>query len=256
MFLPRSEVRGHLVCRALGLLTTVLGALIIVATQSRMVWIASWLVVFVASVRLVPPGKWRLLVSAFVLVLPMTLLVWFGGGTLADQIDRPIDLVVSTVEVQSVDENATILDRVLRAGQRTLTDRSNVWRQGVDQVRTSPWFGIGLNEFRHVIQPGPDGRSEAHAHNIFLQTTLDVGFVGLFAYVSLLLYLLVRADQAVRGPALSAGRIGAAAGLSLAAAHFFGMADAIALGARVGLFQWLASGLILASWQTQRSTAS
>ena len=35
------------------------------------------------------------------------------------------------------------------------------------------------------------------------------------------------------------------AGLSLIAVHLFGLADAIALAAKVGAFQWLSGGLIL-----------
>ena len=90
----------------------------------------------------------------------------------------------------------------------------------------------------------------AHVHNIFLQTALDLGLFGLMAYVGLLVMLLVRADQASRGPSAFAGRTAAGAGLSLVVVHVFGLGDAISLGAKVGVFQWLAAGLVLAAWQT------
>ena len=88
-----------------------------------------------------------------------------------------------------------------------------------------------------------------------LATALDLGLIGLFAYLSLMGYLLLRADEAARGPNALASRVAAGAGLALIGIHFFGVGDAVSLGAKVGLFQWLASGLILAAWQLQQSVS-
>ena len=257
MLLPFHEGHRYIGCRVLGLLTTALGVLIVIATQSRAVWMAAWLMVLVGSARLPPPGKWRLLGPVVVFVIPMMLLVLPSESVIIDRFDRPIDRFVnSSGGAEPLAGDTTTLGRVLRAGQRSISDRSHIWGQGVDHVRSSPWFGIGLNEFRHVAQPPPGGNPQAHAHNIFLQLALDIGFLGLLVYMSLLAYLLVRADQAAHGPDVTVLRIGAAAGLSVAAAHFFGIGDAIALGARVGFFQWFASGLVLAAWRIQMPTTT
>ena len=96
----------------------------------------------------------------------------------------------------------------------------------------------------------------AHAHNILLQTALDIGLVGLAAYVGLLALLLVRADQAARGDNRFAARVAAGAGLSLIGVHLFGLGDAVSLGAKVGLFQWIAAGLVLGAAAVQARGAS
>jgi hypothetical protein len=35
------------------------------------------------------------------------------------------------------------------------------------------------------------------------------------------------------------------------AVSLFGLGDAVSLGAKIGLFQWMASGLILTAWRLQ-----
>jgi hypothetical protein len=44
------------------------------------------------------------------------------------------------------------------------------------------------------------------------------------------------------GPSALARHVAAGAGLSIVGIHFFGLADAVALGAKVGLFQWISPG--------------
>ena len=129
--------------------------------------------------------------------------------------------------------------------------RISIWRQGVDHLRESPWRGIGLNEFRYVYKSAGSAADIAHAHNIFLQIALDLGLVGLSFYVALIGTLLYRAERAARGPDLLARRIACGAGLALTAVHVFGLGDAISLGAKVGLFQWLGAGLVLAASRIQ-----
>jgi len=46
--------------------------------------------------------------------------------------------------------------------------------------------------------------------------------------------------------------VGIAAGLSLLSVHIFGLLDAVALGTKVGILQWLACGLVLAAWRLQK----
>ena len=110
---------------------------------------------------------------------------------------------------------------------------------------TCHWLGLG--SFRQVVlrlypitvYPNPD---IAHAHNLFLQVALDTGLPGLCAYVSLLLIAIRVCWQRQRGPgadaALARGTLAA-----LIAVHVFGLADAIAPGAKPGLLYWWLLGL-------------
>lgn len=134
-----------------------------------------------------------------------------------------------------------------------LNVRRDLWRLGLDAVAEHPWTGVGLNAFRRY---GPDAYGQqwlksagdvAHVHNIFLQTALDIGIPGLIAYLWLLTAATIQAWRARAGPP-SFGRA-AALGLfcGILGIHLFGLVDAIALGAKVGLFFWMALGL-LGAW--------
>jgi O-antigen ligase len=108
-----------------------------------------------------------------------------------------------------------------------------------------------LNHFRHVYR-APDWmregtRESAHAHNIWLQTALDLGLVGLVLYVAVLALLLRRAAAVARADSDTARRLALGSALGLVGVHLFGMADAVSLGAKVGLFQWILAGFILAA---------
>lgn len=136
--------------------------------------------------------------------------------------------------------------------------RLALWRGAVDRLRASPWLGIGINAFHETNAPEGVYAAEetstpvAHAHNIVLQVTLDVGLAGLAGYLLLFGRLV---QQASRLPtSVPAARIAAGAGASLIAVHFFGLGDAIALGAKVGIFQWLSAGIILAASRVLRTT--
>lgn len=226
--LPRPVFQGEPGVRLIAVLTCACVAVIVVIAQSRSAWLAAVLTTCVAVVRLSGRWRWRVVAPLIVLTVSTGLLVVLGGQDVIRQ-------------------------EGMGPWQESFQSRAIIWRDGLDQFRAAPWLGIGLNEFRHVLDM-PRGRDEAnvaHAHNIFLQTGLDLGLLGLLAYVALFAYLIVRADQAARGPDVLVRRVGGGAGLALIGVHLFGMSDAISLGAKVGLFQWLASGLILAAWRSQ-----
>jgi len=84
-----------------------------------------------------------------------------------------------------------------------------------------------------------------HAHNIFLQTSLDIGIPGLTAYISILIISIIIGWRAAKkSPELRSLSIGLLA--SLIALHVFGMTDAQALGQKPGLVFWMALGLLVA----------
>jgi putative inorganic carbon (HCO3(-)) transporter len=132
-----------------------------------------------------------------------------------------------------------------------LRTRVSYWNLAADTIATAPLLGIGVSNF-HEGPPAGDGKRPyvAHAHNIFLQVALDVGLLGLTGYVWLFGWVATRGRM--RAPAYGR-RIAAGAALSIVAAHLFGLTDAIALGAKVGLFQWLCAGVLIAGHQ--QSTA-
>ncbi len=91
---------------------------------------------------------------------------------------------------------------------------------------------------------GPDV-DISHAHNIFLQTALDVGLPGLIVYLALLFVALAvgwrvaRHDNDFRP--ISIGLV-----CGLVAVHIFGLVDAQVIGSKPGIILWFSLGLLAA----------
>jgi len=211
--------------RVAGLASGLAATFVLVVTQSRSAWLGAWLAAVIVALRL---RAWR----------PR---LWPAGLA----VGVPIVIMV-TVGLMQPDWR----ERMLTSAQASSIQRLTIWRQAVEMVHDSPWFGVGLNQFRHrYVRPPttPDYVDVSHAHNIVLQTALDLGLFGLAAYLALVWRLLVRADRTARGGRTLRACLAAGGGVSLLAVHLFGLADAVALGAKVGVIQWIAAGLILSA---------
>ena len=144
----------------------------------------------------------------------------------------------------------------------TLDFRLAVWSQALKGISDFPITGMGMNVFRqaiHVLYPTPlvdPSMNLGHAHNIFLQTALDLGLVGLVGYVALWISALTMVWQcgrsagiASRSALLRLGTAGLAA--SLAGYGVYGMLDAVTLGARPGFLWWGLLGLVGSLYRLQ-----
>jgi putative inorganic carbon (HCO3(-)) transporter len=142
-------------------------------------------------------------------------------------------------------------DNSQNSGQFDLQIRLEIWSRALYALADFPLTGLGMNGFRYVVHDLyplfliPADVDLAHAHNHWLQAGLDLGIVGLVAYLALWLIsmaLLWQSWQWAGGPyqqALIVGLSGA-----VAAGWVFGLFDAIALGARPGFLWWLLLALI------------
>lgn len=205
-------------------LTTVAGAAVALAvSHSRSAWMAVWLTLVGLLVYGVRSRVIRAVAGA-ALVAPLLAL-----------------LVLALSMNQRAVQDAAV------SAWSSMHSRGPIITQGWERLRESPWVGIGLNEFRAVYYPRE--QPVPHAHNIVLQTALDVGVVGSAAYWGLLAMLLLRARQATTTAAPLAAAVAAGSAAALVASTLFGVVDAVPLGAKIGLFQWVAAGLILAAWR-------
>ncbi len=136
----------------------------------------------------------------------------------------------------------------------SVAQRVELWSKGIDAIRDSPITGTGMNMFRRLIPVqyptfliAPDF-DVAHAHNHLLQAALDLGLPGLISYLALwliaggLLFQVVRQAADPEDQSLAAGLAG-----GLTASFVFGLADAIALGAKIGLLFWITLALVAAA---------
>lgn len=209
----------------LALAVVVTGAVTMAICHSRTAWIVVWLILVGLLVRGMRSWLSRIVTGATVLA----------------------PLFIATGSVLFLSQEVFVTEA--RAFWSSAHDRAEIMTQGVERWRGSPWLGIGLNEFRSVYQF--HGGDIAHAHNMVLQTALDVGAVGSTAYWGLLAFLLVRAGQSAKGLSRLGRSAAVGSALSLVAISLFGLSDAVPLGSKIGMFQWMAGGLILAAWRVQ-----
>jgi putative inorganic carbon (HCO3(-)) transporter len=138
----------------------------------------------------------------------------------------------------------------------TLSDRVEIWSRAVYGIQDFSFTGMGLGTFRYVmpvlyplftVSPDVD---LGHAHNEWLQAGVDLGLIGLIAFVTLQGLSLVLAYQAFRRPLSAVIRWSMAGVLAGLVAHsIFGLTDAVALGAKPGIFFWLLLALTAVVWR-------
>ena len=246
------------VLRTLGL-AAVLGltAFTLLLTQSRMACVAVSLALLLSGATL---GRWPRRVVLVLLLVGIGLLAYYGP-------ERVGQALFGVPNLESLAEETSWVGRV------------EIWRRSLRVIQDHPLTGIGFDTLFPVIHARyptfliPAGRDATHAHNLFLQTGLDLGLPGLAAFAWLLLafgWMMAQvwrrtslpadgdADGAAGGAAGGAvdgaGPLGGAAalaaglGLGLLAQVTFGLADAIALGQKPGVFTWAVLGLGAALW--------
>lgn len=216
---------------------TLLATLILILTQSRGGWIAASVGLFSLM------AMWGLAMprSGSRKVLRLALIGWALLALLALAAIGPARLQ----ETWSNPPQETAVGTLL-----TLDYRKQLWPWAITAVQDFPYTGVGLGAFRQVVfrlypltlSPGQD---VGHAHNIFLQTALDVGLPGLIVYLALLFVAgAVGWRVARREAGLRSISLGLLAGLIMV--HVFGLADALALGSRPGAMFWYSLGLLAA----------
>ena len=205
-------------------------------TQSRGGWLGglaglvalAWLISMFQCGR----GRWlRWSIPAGLVSGLLLLLVWIGPTQLGELwLDPPNETAVGSFS--------------------SLGFRQDVWQWGVAAVHDFPFTGTGLGSFRAVIfrlyptHINPN-YNLGHAHNIFLQTALDLGLPGLVAYLALLGNIALMGWQAAyHQPAQRPIILGLLA--SLLALHVHGLLDALALGSKPSLLFWLQIALLTA----------
>jgi putative inorganic carbon (HCO3(-)) transporter len=213
---------------------------LLLLTQSRSAWVGALVgggVLLTLWSLLTPASVFRRflrLLLAFVLLIMVLVGLWIGPERWQSLLDDP-DLAASL------------------GGTGTLDFRQEVWTWALVAVQNFPFTGCGLGTFREVrvlLYPMtvPPSYDIAHAHNIFLQTALDIGIPGLVAYLALLGLIGVMGLRiAVRKPEYRVLIFGLLAGF--VALHSYGMTDALALGSKPGIIFWYALGLLTAVYR-------
>ncbi len=127
--------------------------------------------------------------------------------------------------------------------------RLEMWLRSFDMLADQPFTGIGLNNFPVVqnhFYPTYSLGPEAHAHNLFLQTALDGGILGLAAFGAVLWGVARGCGLAWRRQRSAPG--GSTVVWSIAigtlAWLFYGLGESITLGHKPALLLWAMWGLL------------
>jgi putative inorganic carbon (HCO3(-)) transporter len=245
MFLPmaafiglwpyRRSPRGLAVLTGLGGLSAVLGVALLL-TQSRSAWLGY---AAGAAVILWLLGRWGRVILIGAVIAGLAVAVILGPDRF--QLDNSVPAADGQL--------GTIFNP-------TLSDRVEIWSRAIYGMQDFSFTGMGLGTFRYImpvlyplftVSPDVD---LGHAHNEWLQAGVDLGLIGLIAFVGLQGLSLVLAYGAFRQSLPSATRwlmAGVLAGLT--AHSVYGLTDAVALGAKPGIFFWLLLALTAAVWR-------
>jgi putative inorganic carbon (HCO3(-)) transporter len=183
-------------------------------------------------------------------------LAWVGPRTRALILMAIAAGVVVTITLDPARLLEFTVSRLGAGVANDLSSRAEVWSRAVYGIHDFPLTGMGMNTFRKVMPilyptlQTPRQFDVVHAHNHLLQAALDLGLPGLVAYLAIWLGtagLLVRVYRRsdVRSHRAMAGGLGA----GLIAYFMFGMTDAIALGAKVGVLFWMTLALCVSLHQ-------
>jgi putative inorganic carbon (HCO3(-)) transporter len=139
-----------------------------------------------------------------------------------------------------------------------ISGREELWSRGLYALEDFPLTGMGMNTFRklvHVIYPlfsyAPNS-DISHAHNQIIQIGVDLGIPALIAFLAMLILLHGLLFKIWMVPDLTVQLLALGFLGAIWASLGYGVADAVAYGAKPGVFWW---GLLALACQVERASA-
>ncbi len=151
----------------------------------------------------------------------------------------------------------------------TLSGRVEIWSRAIYAIQDFAFTGMGMNTFRSIvnvlyplqtISADIPVKDIGHAHNLFLQTALDLGIPGLIGFIAMYItsfWMTIESIRRLRKS--SSGNVKTniltkeifyiilVGFLGGQIAHLgFSMTDAIAFGAKPGILFWVMQAIICA----------
>lgn len=138
--------------------------------------------------------------QAFIVIIPSLFAVWILTGNSKLKTKKLtaftllILMVIPFLNVGGlVGDNVQFLNRSASDDITTLTGRTYIWAKSIELIGSSPFIGYGLHGGGLVLTENyatdTSGWTTESAHNVFLQTALDIGLIG----VSLLALVFISA---------------------------------------------------------------
>ncbi len=215
--------------RSLAFIATLLISAVIFLTQTRGAWIAFGMVLIIL---LMLRWRWGWLLLFSVVVGTIWLFNYFGSREL-------LNALTSSTTIGGIDE------------------RLEIWLRAIFMIQDFSFTGIGMGSFTEVADilypfSSSPGRIP-HAHNLFLQVTVDLGIPGLIAWLAILLTVIFVSRQVYYAGKTSQNvlitGIGAALLGSQIALVTHGLTDSVTWGmVRPAPLVWVIWGVAIASF--------
>ena len=159
----------------------------------------SWLgfAASIVAMLLALPRKWWYGVAPVLLASFVIVMLWLTGRLPASVISR----------VQSVTDEITAFSDV-RGVDITPENYANVerlahWQAAINMAQANPWLGVGFGNYE-IAYPQYDllnwPLAQGHAHNYYLNVFAEAGIIGLVAYITMWLVVMVLTWRARRHP--------------------------------------------------------
>jgi O-antigen ligase len=149
-------------------------------TQSRTAALASLTAVGIATWLFLSARRRVLAVSAGFVALAAILFAAAAGVDFTDRLDR-------------------LARSISRSGQteelKNFTGRAQIWEYAWSRCVNSPLFGYGYGASRFALQQDPNyplNFPADHAHNLYLNTALTMGFPGAALLAAMMAHMFVR----------------------------------------------------------------
>ena len=151
-------------------------------------------------------------------------------------------------------QSATVVVDAL-ADTSSLEFRLMVWKTAVSMTRDFPFTGVGMGTFNEVavrLYPFPVVPNPG-AHNLYLQVAVDLGLLGLIAFLAIIGLTIAQAWASFKVLQQTDDRImqvlivGLLAGFVSLLVH--GLLDITVWGTRIAFMSWALMGLITAVYQ-------
>jgi O-antigen ligase len=232
LLLSQNKGRLYKVRLGISIAALLLTLVAIALSESRSAYLAT-IIVSVGFVVFCLPPKYRWSILAAILLL----------------------LVISIASIGFANIS-TVLDFVTQSNTfRGIDGRIEVWLRGIFLLQDFPLTGSGIGNYAHlapILYPFLLSQLiETHAHNIFLQVGVDLGFPGIICFTAILL-TVIKAGFAGwnswKGDASTKMKYLVLGGLwSVVALLLDGMLDAVTWATKPAFISWAVLGWLLVS---------
>ncbi|MGB2963496.1 MAG: O-antigen ligase family protein [Anaerolineales bacterium] len=199
-----------------------------ILAQTRGAWLGLFVgILYLGLIIFKPKGRW------FSWIFPLSVVIfvywyWFKSE----------NITLDIIELENI--GGAFLTR-------TLAFRFQVWEWAVKVLQDFPFTGLGFNMFRElapILYFGPRYVDIAHAHNIWLNVGVSLGYGGIIIYLALWIVNVYSLWNAwLERSEHWSGQFAIALLAGWYAYFIFGIADTIPLGSKMGLMIFIAFAL-------------